>query len=121
MRPGGVYDHGVPRVLLLRHGAPGVLLRRHGVPWLLAPGQLASVVRLLAPVVRLLAPSAAAAAAATSPQELAEGAAPRERGAQQAQRLPRPSRALQKRVLPLHIDPAGQRQPEAVRIEPKFG
>ena len=114
MRPGGVYDHGVPRVLLLRHGAPGVLLRRHGVPWLLAPGQLASVVRLLAP-------SAAAAAAATSPQELAEGAAPRERGAQQAQRLPRPSRALQKRVLPLHIDPAGQRQPEAVRIEPKFG
>ena len=116
MRPGGIYDHGVPRVLLLRHGAPGVLLRRHGVPWLLAPGQLASVVRLLAP-----AAAAAAAAAATSPQELAEGAAPRERGAQQAQRLPRPSRALQKRVLPLHIDPAGQRQPEAVRIEPKFG
>jgi len=60
-------------------------------------------VRLLGPVVRLLAPAAAAAAAAaaTSPQELAEGAAPRERGAQQAQRLPRPSRALQKRVLPL--------------------
>jgi len=32
VRPGGVYDHGVPRVLLLRHGVPRVLLLRQGVP-----------------------------------------------------------------------------------------
>jgi hypothetical protein len=106
---------GVPRVLLLllRRGVPRVLLLRLGVTPLLAPGRLA-------PVVRLLAPSAAAAAPATAPQKLAEGAAPRERGAQQAQRLPRPRRALQQRVLTLTNDPAGKREHEAVRIQPNF-
>lgn len=97
MRPGGVDDYRVGRLLL----RPGSMLRR-GLLELLATGGLAAVRRQLAP----------ATAAASTSQELSKGAAPRQRRAQQAKRLPRPRRTLQQRVLPLPIDSAAKRERE---------
>lgn len=65
--------------------------------------------RRLAPIRRLLAPAPAPAASAST-QKLPKGAAPRERRAEEAQRLPRPRGALQQRVFPLS-DRSGELAP----------